>query len=67
MPEFMNAHFPVTHGETPNLQATNSATEGELAELQRGERWSLTATERAYNAGGAEAGGMTRGAAQQTL
>lgn len=49
----------------PDVPQAVSGTQEELAEMCSGERWSLTATERVYNAGGMENGTMTEGATTQ--
>lgn len=41
-----------------------SETQKQLAEMRSGEHWSLTATERSYNAGGIQNGTMTQGSPQ---
>ncbi|MDF2629498.1 MAG: hypothetical protein K0R39_3329 [Symbiobacteriaceae bacterium] len=46
-------------------EGAESPTAGELQPMRSGERWSLTATERVYNAGGNEPGQMTSGSPQQ--
>jgi hypothetical protein len=48
-----------------NVSGAESPTESELRPMRSGERWSLTATQRAYNAGGNEPGHMTGGSPQQ--
>jgi hypothetical protein len=40
----------------PQLQNAQSETEAQLGEMRGGERWSLEATMRTYNAGGNENG-----------
>lgn len=65
MAQRSNPHYQVTQSETPSVPGTASGTQEELAHMQSGERWSLTATERSYNAGGVEPGPMTVGSPQQ--
>ncbi|HYF77491.1 MAG TPA: hypothetical protein VD973_10190 [Symbiobacteriaceae bacterium] len=48
-----------------SVEGAGSPTASELQPMRSGERWSLTATERAYNAGGNEPGHMTSGSPQQ--
>ena len=63
--DHFDPHGPVTRSERPSILSAASDTQRELAELQSGARWSLTATERAYNAGGNEPGTVTEGSPQQ--
>lgn len=48
-----------------DVPGAGSPTASELEPMRSGERWSLTATERVYNAGGNEPGHMTAGSSQQ--
>lgn len=48
-----------------SVDGAGSTTASELQPMHSGERWSLTATQRAYNAGGNEPGQMTSGSPQQ--
>ncbi|HWI66239.1 MAG TPA: hypothetical protein VNT75_30775 [Symbiobacteriaceae bacterium] len=48
----------------PDVPQATSDTQEQLAEMRSGERWSLTATERVYNAGGIENGTMSEGSPQ---
>ena len=65
MTDHIHPHYQMTRSERPWVQGTTSGTQDELAEMQSGEHWSLTATERVYNAGGNEPGAMTEGLPQQ--
>jgi hypothetical protein len=47
-----------------SVEGAESPTASELQPMRSGERWSLTATQRAYNAG-SEPGHMTPGSPQQ--
>lgn len=49
----------------PQVTGAMSATQEELADMDEGQAWSRTATERVYNAGGNEPGHMTAGSSQQ--
>lgn len=48
-----------------SVDGAESPTASELEPMRSGERWSLTATQRVYNAGGNEPGHMTSGSSQQ--
>jgi hypothetical protein len=64
----VNPHYrPMATGENerPSVPGAKSDTQVQLAEMRSGERWSLTATERTYNAGGIQNGPMTGGSPQQ--
>lgn len=65
MSDRINPHYQVTSTERPAVPDAASDTQEQLAEMRSGERWSLTATERVYNAGGIENGVMTEGSPQQ--